>query len=171
MKIRLAGLTKESIVDGPGLRMVIFVQGCPHKCPGCHNPETHDFNGGTLADTKDIIALVRGAKLIRGVTFSGGEPFEQPESLAEIASFVRRQGLNIVTYTGYTFEEILNLGAKSAAKMELLRLTDLLIDGRYVEAERDLRLAFRGSRNQRIIDVPRSLASGKVVLSECELEN
>jgi len=171
MKIRLAGLTKESIVDGPGLRMVIFVQGCPHKCPGCHNPETHDFNGGTLADTKDIIALVRGAKLIRGVTFSGGEPFEQPESLAEIASFVRRQGLNIVTYTGYTFEEILNLGAKSAAKMELLRLTDLVIDGRYVEAERDLRLAFRGSRNQRIIDVPRSLASGKVVLSECELEN
>ena len=104
MELRVAGITRESVVDGPGLRLVVFVQGCPHHCPECHNPQTHDPSAGQLMDTSEIIRLVEQAHLIRGVTFSGGEPFLQTEALTQIAIAAKKLGLNIVTYTGFVFE-------------------------------------------------------------------
>lgn len=166
MDLRIAGITKDSVVDGPGLRLVIFTQGCPHNCQGCHNPQTHDQLGGRVVDTGDMVNLIDSAKLIRGVTFSGGEPFLQAGALAEIANHISSKDRDIVTYTGFLFEELLAMGLRVPAISELLRATDILIDGRYVSAERDISLAFRGSRNQRLIDVKKSLQAGKVILWE-----
>ena len=164
MEIRIAGITRESVVDGPGMRLVIFAQGCPHGCPGCQNPETHDPTAGKLLDSTEIISLIERAHLIRGVTFSGGEPFLQAAPLAELAAAARCYGLDIVTYSGFLFEKLVDWAKKDAAISSLLHQTDILIDGPFRKEERDLRLAFRGSRNQRLIDVPKSLASGCVVL-------
>jgi len=164
MEIRIAGVTRESVVDGPGLRFVIFVQGCPHHCPECHNPQTHDPAGGTLTTTEVLWEMINATKLIRGVTFSGGEPFMQAKPLAELARKIKQEGLNIVTYTGFTYEQLLAIALRQLAVRDLLHLTDILVDGPYVAAKRDLSLAFRGSSNQRLIDVPKSLAAGKVVL-------
>lgn len=166
MELRIAGITKESIVDGPGMRLVIFVQGCPHHCPDCHNPETHDPAGGKVMDSTEIISLIEQARLTRGVTFSGGEPFLQAEALAKLAAVAKRRGFDIVTYTGFLFETLLQQATDDPAVRSLLQQTDILIDGPFRKEERDLRLAFRGSRNQRIIDVPKSLASGRVILWE-----
>ncbi|VBB06201.1 radical sam [Lucifera butyrica] len=164
MNLRIAGITKESIVDGPGLRVVVFTQGCPHHCRGCHNPQTHDPAGGTLIDTSEILSQLRGARLIRGITFSGGEPFLQAEPLAQIAAQVKRVNYDVVTYTGFVFEKLLTMSLRRKGILDLLQHTDLLVDGPYQEERRDLRLAFRGSANQRLIDVPRSLAQNKVLL-------
>lgn len=164
MKVRISGIIKESVVDGPGLRLVVFTQGCPHHCPECHNPNTHDPQGGYEISTEDIAAAIHQARLIRGVTFSGGEPFLQPVPLAHIAKQVKAKGLNVVTYSGYEFEQLLAMSLHNAAVKELLLATDILIDGPYKAAERDLRLAFRGSANQRLIDVPASLRLGNSVL-------
>jgi anaerobic ribonucleoside-triphosphate reductase activating protein len=164
MELRIAGITRESVVDGPGMRLVIFTQGCPHNCPGCHNPETHDLAGGKLMDSTEIINEIEQAHLIRGVTFSGGEPFLQANALAKIATAVRRHGLDIVTYTGFLFESLLKRAATEPDVSALLTQTDILIDGPYIKEERDLRLAFRGSRNQRLIDVAKSLTAGCAVL-------
>ena len=166
MEIRIAGITRESIVDGPGIRLVVFTQGCPHNCPGCHNPETHDPAGGKLMDITEIINLIEQAKLIRGITFSGGEPFLQAGKLATIAQMAHQHNLNVVTYTGFLFEKILHFAITDTDILALLQQTDILIDGPFKKEERDLRLAFRGSLNQRIIDVPKSLTIGKVVLWE-----
>lgn len=166
MEIRIAGITKDSVVDGPGIRLVVFAQGCPHQCEGCHNPQTHDPNGGIVMDTDEIINIVDQAKLIRGVTFSGGEPFLQVEPFSILAKTIRARGYTIVTYTGFVFEELVALSLRRPAVRRLLANTDILIDGRYIAAQRDLRLAFRGSRNQRLIDVQRSLAAGRTVLWE-----
>jgi len=155
MKLRIAGIIKESVVDGPGIRYVVFTQGCLHNCHGCHNPETHDLNGGYEMDVDDIIEDIHKSKYINGVTFSGGEPFLQAEALSYIAQAIKCNNLNIVTYTGYTFEELLNSSDKN--KKNLLSLSDLLIDGKFKLSERDLSLKFRGSKNQRIIDVKSSL--------------
>ncbi|MDU4959847.1 MAG: anaerobic ribonucleoside-triphosphate reductase activating protein [Sporomusaceae bacterium] len=162
MEIKVAGIIRESIVDGPGLRLVIFTQGCPHHCDGCHNPETHDPDGGKSMDSTELIAMVETARLIRGVTFSGGEPFLQAAALASIAAAAKRRGLDIVTYTGFLYEHLLTLA--DAGVKALLAQTDILVDGPFIKAERDLRLAFCGSRNQRLIDVPKSLAAGRAVL-------
>lgn len=166
MELRIAGITRESVVDGPGIRMVVFTQGCPHACHGCHNPHTHDPNGGRLIKTSEILTLVENTKLIRGVTFSGGEPFLQPRQLAYLAKEIRRKGLDIVTYTGFVFEELLAMAVRLPHIKDLIKCTDILIDGPYRAAERDLRLAFRGSHNQRLIDIQSSLRKGKVVLWE-----
>ncbi len=166
MQLRVAGITQESVVDGPGLRVVIFTQGCPHHCPGCHNPQTHDPNGGHLNTIEQILPVIENSRLIRGVTFSGGEPFLQPKPLTYLAKQIQKRGLDIVTYTGFRFEELLALGLRRPEIKELLQHTDILIDGPYQAAERDLRLAFRGSRNQRLIDVQRSLRAGRVILWE-----
>ncbi|MDF2501050.1 MAG: pflA 3 [Anaerosporomusa subterranea] len=162
-ELRIAGITRESVVDGPGMRFVIFTQGCPHNCPGCHNPETHDPTGGKLMDSTEIINMIEQAHLIRGVTFSGGEPFLQANALAEIAIAARRHGLDIVTYTGFLFEKLLERAATDTKVLALLTNTDILIDGPYKKEERDLRLAFRGSCNQRLIDVPKSLTAGRAI--------
>ncbi|MDR2736762.1 MAG: anaerobic ribonucleoside-triphosphate reductase activating protein [Gracilibacteraceae bacterium] len=161
-KIRLSGIAEESVVDGPGIRSVFFVQGCPHGCHGCHNPHTHAFDGGYEADVDDLAVLVKGNPLISGVTFSGGEPLCQAVPLAVLARKIKETGLEIALYTGYTWEGLLAENDKD--RLELLRLCDVLIDGRFVEDKRDLALVFRGSSNQRILDVQRSFRSQSAVL-------
>ena len=161
MTIFMAGIAGDSIVDGPGIRTAFFSQGCPHHCEGCHNPETWDFDGGTPMDTETLADIARSNPLGRGVTFSGGEPFAQAEGFAELAELLKADGYEIASYTGYIFEHLRDHGTD--AQKRLLSLLDVLVDGPFVLAERSLDLAFRGSRNQRLIDVPKSLAAGDVV--------
>jgi anaerobic ribonucleoside-triphosphate reductase activating protein len=159
MNMRISGLVNDSIVDGPGFRFAVFAQGCPHHCPGCHNPQTHDFGGGRDMDTAEIIDKFLANPLLDGITLTGGEPFRQSEACLELAKAARGAGLNVWAYSGYTYEEIL----RDPAMRALLSQVDVLVDGRFVLAERSLSLRFRGSRNQRLIDVPKSLESGTVV--------
>ena len=166
MNIKLAGLVPESYVDGPGIRFTIFVQGCPHNCEGCHNPETHDFNAGRLADTDRIYNKIKTFPLVKGVTFSGGEPFCQAEPLAELGEKLKKDGYHLMSYSGWTFEQLLAKGEKEPHVKRLLGLLDILVDGRFVLAERSLELRFRGSRNQRLIDVQKSLEKGEAVIAE-----
>lgn len=166
MKIRIAGLVNDSIVDGPGFRMAVFAQGCPHHCPGCHNPQTHDFAAGRDEDTEAIIGKMRENPLLDGLTLTGGEPFCQAEPCAELARAARASGLNVWSYSGYTFEELMRSGDE--AKAALLRELDVLVDGRFVLEKRTLECRFRGSSNQRLVDVPRSLAEGRAVEIEPE---
>lgn len=162
--LRVDGLYYESVVDGPGLRDVLFVQGCPHRCPGCHNPGSWDFSGGTEVDVAEVKAAIPSSPIIRGVTFSGGEPFCQAAPLVEIARHIKNLGLDLWVYTGYTWEELIN--NPNPEVRELLTLTDVVVDGRFVQAQADKSLPFRGSANQRIIDVQRTLKKGRVVLWE-----
>lgn len=164
MRISLSGITGDSIVDGPGLRLTIFTQGCLHHCPGCHNPQTHDPEGGSWADTEDILAAAAENPLLDGITLSGGDPFLQPVPCLALAEGAHKIGLNVWTYTGYTWEALLE--ENDAEKLALLKETDVLVDGPFLLAERSLELRFCGSRNQRLIDVKKSLAEGKVVLWE-----
>ncbi len=157
MEIRIAGTVQDSIVDGPGLRYVVFVQGCPHNCEGCHNPKTHDFKGGRLTDTEELFNECVSNPLTKGVTFSGGEPFCQAEALYELGKRLKEKGYHIMCYSGWTFEELLKKSEKEEYVKKLLDITDILVDGRFVLSERSLMLTFRGSRNQRIIDVQKSL--------------
>ena len=159
-EIRISGIVEESIVDGPGLRYVLFTQGCPHHCEGCHNPATHPFEGGRLVSPDWVFDDVRKNPIVRGVTFSGGEPFSQSGRLAALAVRLRAAGYGLVSYTGYLYEELL----ADPRHRSLLNQLDLLVDGPFVLAQKSLTIRFRGSRNQRIIDVPRSLESGSVVL-------
>ncbi len=161
MRIRIAGTVNDSIVDGPGFRYTVFTQGCPHGCPGCHNPQTHDFCGGRDAQTWEIIREFLNNPLLDGITLSGGEPFAQSLACAELAGAARQAGLSVWAYSGYTFEELM----KDADARTLLALCDVLIDGRFEQDQRTLELRFRGSRNQRLIDVRKSLETGKAV--EC----
>ena len=158
--IRISGIVEESIVDGPGLRYVLFTQGCPHRCEGCHNPSTHPFEGGRLVSPDWVFADVRKNPIVRGVTFSGGEPFSQSSKLAPLAGRLREAGYNLASYTGYLFEDLL----ADARHADFLRQLEIVIDGPFILAEKSLMLKFRGSRNQRIIDVPSSLAEGRAVL-------
>ena len=164
MRISLSGVTGDSIVDGPGLRLTIFTQGCLHHCPGCHNPQTHDPEGGSWADTEDILAAAAENPLLDGITLSGGEPFLQPVPCLALAEGAHKIGLNVWTYTGYTWEALWEENAPE--KIALLKETDVLVDGPFLLAERSLELRFCGSRNQRLIDVKKSLAEDKVVLWE-----
>ena len=149
MQIRIAGLAHDSIVDGEGIRLTVFTQGCPHHCPGCHNPETHDFNGGRMIDTSEIIAMLDANPLLDGVTFSGGEPFCQPEACTVIADAASERGLNVWAYTGFAWEALVQRACPQ--ELALLNSIDVLVDGRYMQEQRTLELPFRGSRNQRII--------------------
>ena len=158
--LELSGIVSDSIVDGPGIRTTVFSQGCPHHCPGCHNPETWDFGCGTRISPEDIVDIVRSNPLCRGVTFSGGEPFAQPEGFARLAKLLKDRGYEVASYSGFTFEELLT---GSESQRALLSAIDILIDGPFLLAERSLEIAFRGSRNQRILDVPKSLAAGRAV--------
>ena len=151
--LRLSGVISESIVDGPGFRYVVFTQGCPHGCPGCHNPQTHDFNGGTLIDPLTLLPEIDENPLLAGVTFSGGEPFVQPEALLPLAREIKARGLHLLIFSGYTYEQLQAMAASSEATAQLLRLCDTLIDGPYIEEQRDLTLQFRGSANQRILQL------------------
>lgn len=169
-KIRLAGTVNDSITDGPGLRFAIFVQGCPHNCPGCHNPQTHDFAGGKDADTDDLLEQGLRNPLLCGVTFSGGEPMCQARALAELARKFRARGVDdIACYTGYLIEDLL-AGKVDGAK-ELLKELDTLVDGPFIQARRTYEAKFKGSDNQRVIDVQATLEQGKVVLDTSERWN
>lgn len=164
VELRLAGVIKESIVDGPGIRFVVFSQGCRHNCPECHNPATHAMDGGYMTNSDNIIAEIKKNPMLRGVTLSGGDPFEQAAPMAQLAKEVHALGLNIVTYTGYTFEQLLEGISRRPGWKELLQETDILVDGPFIRAQRDLLLHFRGSKNQRIIDVKTSLEKGEAVV-------
>ena len=179
--IRIAGIMRESIVDGPGIRFAVFCQGCPHDCPGCHNPETHDFAGGTEVSVERLLEEFDKNPLLAGATFSGGEPMCQPEGFAALGRGIKERGKTITIYSGYTLEQLLRMALKDqnieellrmcdllALKdkniEELLRMCDLLIDGPFVQAKRDLTLQFRGSANQRLIDMPKTWKAGHIVL-------
>lgn len=162
-QLRVAGTVNESIVDGPGIRYVIFTQGCHHNCVGCHNPQTHAFDGGSLIDINDIIKQVKRNPLLDGITFSGGEPFEQADVLSELAREIKALGLNVMTYTGYTIEYINKNKTYHMGWEKLLSLTDILVDGKFEITKKNLLLKFRGSENQRIIDVGRSIKLNSVV--------
>ena len=154
----LSGIVTDSIVDGPGIRCTVFCQGCPHHCEDCHNPETWEFGCGTPMEEERILDIVKSNPLCRGVTFSGGEPFAQAEGYAKLGKLLKAAGYEVASYSGYTFEQLLN---GTAAQKELLHTIDILIDGPYLAEQRSLELSFRGSKNQRILDVPQSLAAGK----------
>lgn len=160
--LNLFGMVNDSIVDGPGLRFAVFVQGCPHHCPGCHNPDSHAFGKGTPTECEEILTRIRSNPLLDGVTFSGGEPFCQAQELARLGREVKQLGLHLISYTGYTFEYLLEHREENGYG-ELLDVLDWLIDGPFIEEQRSLELRFRGSRNQRILDVPKSLAEGRAV--------
>jgi len=162
--IRIAGIINESIVDGPGIRMVVFAQGCKHRCPGCHNPETHSFEGGKLVSVDSILELAKRNPLLDGITFSGGDPFEQAEAFTVLAREAKKLNLNIMTYTGYTYEYILENSSKHMGWDTLLDETDILVDGRFELDKRNLLLKFRGSGNQRLIDVKRTRAENRMVV-------
>ena len=163
MQIRLSGpIERDSIVNGDGLRAVLWTQGCPNHCFGCQNPETWDFNGGTLVDIEEVKNELRSIKGQTGITFCGGEPFVQPEACKEIADFCRNElGWDVWSFSGFTYEEIEKYGG---AAWEFLKSLDALIDGRFVLAERDLSLKFRGSRNQRILHL--EYGTGKILSQE-----
>jgi anaerobic ribonucleoside-triphosphate reductase activating protein len=163
--VRVAGLIHDSIVDGPGLRFVVFAQGCEMHCEGCHNPEVWSKDGGTEIPVGEIIREMLGNPLTDGLTLSGGEPFLQVGECSKIASAAREKGLDVWVYTGYSFEELFARAGSEQGVMELLNFTDVLIDKPFVLAERTLSLKWRGSRNQRILDVPKSIAAGQAV--EC----
>lgn len=167
-KLRLASpLQQDSIVDGPGIRMVIWTQGCPHHCPNCHNPQTWEESAGELVETSQLIAQIQAAPLQSGLTFSGGEPFQQAEALLEVAKAAKVCQLNLWAYSGYTFEQLLQDPKKKA----LLEQLDVLVDGPFIDAEKDYRLKFKGSKNQRIIDVQASLAQNCIVNSPYDEKN
>lgn len=147
--IRVAGIKEESIVDGPGIRFVVFTQGCKHNCRGCHNPHTHSFDGGMLMKIDDIVDKIKGNSLLKGITLSGGEPFEQAESCLELVKKVKKLGLDVFCYTGYTVEELL----KDKDKKRLVKEVDTLVDGKFILEEKNLLLKFKGSENQRIINI------------------
>ena len=165
MRLNMAGIQHNSVVDGPGLRTTIFTQGCPHSCLGCHNPQTQDPSGGNWADVPQLAKDICADSSVRGVTFSGGEPFAQSGALAQLAAMLKRKNKHIIIYTGYTFEDLKQKAITDAAVASLLATADLLIDGPFILAERDLAVAYRGSRNQRIIDLQATLLEGAVILS------
>ena len=160
----LSAIVTDSIVDGPGIRATVFCQGCPHHCPGCHNPETWPFGCGRQMEETAVLEIIRANPLCRGVTFSGGEPFTQAEAFATLGKLLKADGYEVASYSGYTFEQLLK---GTPAQLSLLQTIDVLIDGPYIQAERSLEIAFRGSRNQRILDVKASLQAGKAVQTTC----
>lgn len=161
-KIRIASLVNDSIVDGPGLRFVVFTQGCRFGCPFCHNKETWDLAGGYLEEVDNIVARWRKNPLIEGITLSGGDPLLQPQASLYLLRKAHETGLNVTVYSGDTYENLLT--NKDQHIQAIMHEADYLIDGRYINELQDLTLLYRGSRNQRFIDLKASRTSGKIVL-------
>ena len=161
-RISILDIVEDTTVDGPGFRTTIYCAGCPNRCPGCHNPQSWDIANGREVDVEEILDVIL-ADPFADVTFSGGDPMFQPQGFAALARAIKeRSNKNIWCYTGYLFEQVI----ENPAQRELLELVDVLVDGRFVEALMDDQLHFRGSSNQRIIDVPASLEKGEVVVME-----
>ena len=152
-------------MDGPGFRYAIFVQGCPHHCPGCHNPDSHDFSAGYDRTVDSLFEEICADPLLKGVTFSGGEPFCQPAPLTELARLCRQRGLDVLAYSGWTYEQLLDKHDPDVDA--LLEELDILVDGPFLLDQRNLELHFRGSENQRLIDMKKTRATGTVTL--CDL--
>ncbi len=161
MKIKLAGVTKESITDGRGLRYTVFTQGCPHHCKGCHNPETWDFDAGYDTDTDEIIEDFKKNPLLKGITLSGGEPISQAEACFDLAKNAHAAGKDVTLFTGWTLEEL--TGMQNPTVNALLDEIDVLVDGKFIEEKKNLELLFRGSENQRLIDMRRTRERGEIV--------
>ena len=162
--IDISGYAPNSITDGPGLRFGVFCQGCNHHCPGCHNPETHEFGVGTKVDVEDIYKMIKKDPIVRGVPFSGGEPFDQAEGFYHLAKLLKADGYELAAYSGYTYEQLTR--NTEDYKYKLLSLLDILVDGPFVLAKRSLSAGFRGSTNQRVLNIPASLANGKATWEE-----
>jgi anaerobic ribonucleoside-triphosphate reductase activating protein len=154
--LRIAGVADDSIVDGPGIRLAVFTQGCPHRCPDCQNPHTHDFDGGRAAEISELVTMMESNPLLDGLTLTGGEPFAQAGACAVLAARAHKLGLHVIVYTGYTYEQLTAAETAPPDAAALLAETDLLVDGPFEQASRSLELRFRGSKNQRFIDVRRS---------------
>ena len=165
--IRLYGTSEDSIVDGPGLRFSIFTQGCTHQCPGCHNPESQPLAGGYLASIDQLVTKIRNNKIIQGLTFSGGEPLLQAAACLSIAQKLQDQQLNIWIYSGYLYENIIN-GSYGKESKQLLSLCDVLVDGPFIQEKHAHDLLFKGSRNQRLIDLKKSAETGRIILWETQ---
>lgn len=163
-ELRLFGIVEESVVDGPGFRYAVFVQGCPHGCPGCHNPGSHDFNAGTIRDIDDIFEEICLNPLLRGVTFSGGEPFCQAGTLAKLAEMVHAKGLDVMVYSGWTLEQLWAMDDPQV--QALLEQADYLVDGPFLLNQRDIDLNFRGSANQRVLDMKKTRDQGVPVWAD-----
>ncbi|OSA94415.1 UNVERIFIED_ORG: anaerobic ribonucleoside-triphosphate reductase activating protein [Clostridium botulinum] len=163
-KIRLSGIAYESLVNGPGIRRVFFSQGCNHNCKGCFNPDTHDFNGGEERNIDELIEDVLCNPMIKGITFSGGDPFERADEFSYMAKIFKENNKNIWCYTGYTFEYINDNLERNKGWKDLINNLDVLVDGKFEEDKKEDGLKFKGSSNQRIIDVKESLKSNKVVI-------
>lgn len=162
--MRIAGIIDESIVDGPGIRTTIFFQGCPHHCPGCHNPDTFDFEGGKEVTLDYIDSVLARNKYIDGVTLSGGDPLASIDSALSVAKLIKEKyHLNLWTFTGYTFQDLLKMGEKDSRILSFLTYVDVLVDGPFILSQRDITLRYRGSKNQSLINVQKSLKEGKIV--------
>lgn len=165
MKVRLAGeVQPDSIVDGDGIRTVIWFQGCKHNCYGCHNPQSHDMNGGFEVDINDIFKKIDNLKYQNGITLSGGDPFFQPEAAKEIACYAHKKGYNVWSYTGFTYEQLIKLSLTKPSIKDLLENIDVLIDGKFELDKKSFECKFRGSTNQRIIDLNKTRETGELVL-------
>lgn len=160
MEIRISDICRESSVDGQGLRYVVFVQGCTHGCKGCHNPSTHDINGGTLVDIDDIINEFKSDRLVRGITISGGEPMLQPKQVLELAKRVKELGKSVWVYSGYTWEQLMSMN--NSYINEILTTIDVLVDGKFVEELKSENCLYRGSSNQRLVNCKESAKYGTV---------
>lgn len=161
--VRLAApLQEDSIVDGEGIRTVIWFQGCAHNCKGCHNPESHDFKAGELVDIEEVKKQMEKLEFQNGITFSGGDPIYQPEALLALAKHTHELGMNVWCYTGFTFEELLEMGKKNKIIKDALDEIDVLVDGKFELDKKCFEVKFRGSYNQRIIDVKESLNNGTI---------
>ena len=165
MKVRLAAeLQPDSIVDGDGVRTVVWFQGCSHNCLGCHNPQSHDFNGGFEIDIEDIYKEIDSLKYQNGLTLSGGDPFFQPEAALEITKYAKSKGYNVWSYTGFTYENLLKISNDNPVIKELLDNLDVLIDGKFELDKKSFNCKYRGSTNQRIIDLNRTREKGELIL-------
>lgn len=163
VRLAMPEIQTDSIVDGEGIRSVIWFQGCSHNCFGCHNPETHDFNAGTELSLDEVKSQIDELEFQTGITFSGGDPMMQIEALEELAKYTKEKGMNVWVYTGYTFEEVLKLGESNHHYRDVLNYIDVLVDGKFVMDLKSFEVEFRGSSNQRIVDVAKSLEQGKTV--------
>jgi len=164
--MRIAGLVQDSIVDGPGFRFTVFTQGCPHNCQGCHNPDTHDPDGGREMTVKQVIDTMLSNPMTDGLTLSGGDPFVQAADCAEIAKAAHKNGLNVWTYTGWTYEKLTELSERDEGIKALLNETDVLVDGPFILSQKSYDVPWRGSKNQRLIDMKATRESGKVAEKE-----
>ena len=165
MKIRLAGdITTDSIVDGEGIRSVVWCQGCIHNCYGCHNPETHSFDAGILRDVDEICDEIASLEFQDGITLSGGDPLCQVDACLEIAKFCQSIGLNVWCYTGYKIEDLLKRCKREKKLKELLENIDVLVDSPFIIELKSYDVPFRGSSNQRLINSKESINQNKIIL-------